>query len=235
MEAAGRGMLALYGLAGLAALELALPRLAAWRVRRELGAGAEVRVRARPALKLLAGRADRVEIAVDELATGGGPPSGLQRAGGVRRLDLRAARLRLGPLVLHAVHLHKDGDAFGLEARLSEAELSAALPSAAIGLRPVALAGGGLGLEARASVFGFRARAGGRLEARDGRVVIVGEGPLAALGPLPVFARRGLRITRVSARALPHGGFRVVAAGRLEPSAEQPAGAPERPRRAVGP
>ncbi len=231
MEAAGRVRVVL-ALAGLAAIEAVLPRLAARRVVRELGdPSARVRVRARPALKLLLGRADSVEIAVDELVSGSaGGASRLERASGVRRLDLRAGRLKAGPLVLHAVHVRKDGHAVSVEARLSEAELSAALPSAGVGLRPVALPGGGLGLEARARLLGFSARAAGRLEARDGRVVAVGDGPLAALGPLPVFGRPGLRIEHVSARALPLGGFRVVASGRLDGLAEQPAGLPQRAR-----
>jgi hypothetical protein len=69
-------------------------------------------------------------------------------------------------------------------------------------------------LEAGAAVLGLRAVVRTRLTAREGRLVIAGEGPLARLGTLTVYDDPRVQVTSVGARAVP-GGFTLAAAARL--------------------
>jgi hypothetical protein len=202
---------------GLVAAERVLPRVAARRVAARLGgpgAVEAVRVRATPAVKLLWGRADEVDVRLAQLGAGQSDAGdGLAEARGVRRLAVHVRRARIGPLALRDLSLRKDGAEVVAEATVTQADLVAALPPG-VGLRPVAGTDGTLVLEAGAAVFGLRAVVRTRLTARDGRLVIAGEGPLARLGSLTVYDDPRLRVTSVGARAVP-GGFTFAAAGRL--------------------
>jgi hypothetical protein len=201
----------------IVAAERVLPRVAARRVTARLGgpgAVEAVRVRARPAVKLLWGRADVVDVRLAELGAGRGDVSdGLADARGIRRLAVHARRARVGPLALRDLWLRKEGADLVAEATVDQADLVAVLPPG-VGLRPVAGSDGTLVLEAGASVLGLRAVVRTRLTARDGCLVIAGEGPLGRLGTLTVYDDPRVRVTSVGARAVP-GGFTLVAAGRL--------------------
>jgi hypothetical protein len=203
--------------AAVVVAELTLPRLAAARVAERLGgrgAVERVRVTAVPAVKLLWGRADIVEVELSELGGGRGSlAESLADARGVRRLDVRARLARFGPVALRELRLSKDGADVVAEATVAEADLVAAMP-AGFGLRPVATADGTLVLEAGAALLGVRAALRARLAVREGRLMIAADGPLARLGTMTLFDDPRVSVTSVGARAVP-GGFTITAVGRL--------------------
>ena len=144
-----------------------------------------------------------------EARAGTGPLAKLlRRTRGARELDARVDLVRVGPLQLHAVVLHKDDDHLRGEATVSDADLAAALPRQ-LGLRPVDDPAGELVLEASAGVFTARAR----LSARDGALVIAPEGLLGGLGSLTLFRDSRVQVTEVGSKP-GDGGFTLTAAGR---------------------
>src|SRR3954471_9266776 len=202
---------------GLIGSQFLLPRIAARRLADDLRRSGDidrVRVRAMPALKLLFGRADSVEIRMTEARAGTGRLADLlDEARGTDRLDARAARARVGPLLARDLRLSKRGDAVRAQAAVSDADLAAALPPGT-GLRPVEAGDGELVLEASAGVLGFRAAVRARLSARDGALVIAPDGLLGALGSLTLFADpRGPAAGGGARRA--SGGFVLAAHARL--------------------
>ena len=211
-----RAALALLGLlaAALVGSQLVLPRLAERRISDDLSVNGEVRrvsVDALPAVKLLFKRADRVEIDMVEATAGTGKLAKLlRRTSGARELDARVDLVRIGPLQLRGVALHKDHNRLSGEATLSDADLAAALPRR-LGLRPVDDAAGELVLELSAGVFAARAR----LSAREGALVIAPEGLLGGLGSLTVFKDSRVHVSEVGSK-LGADGFTLTAAGRLD-------------------
>lgn len=193
--------------------QLALPRLAERRIERQLRDTGEVRrvsVSVFPAVKLLWRHADRVHIDIGDARAGTGRLVKLLReARGVGRLDARVARLRLGPLLLRDVRFAKHQALLNGEAAVTDADLTAALPSQ-FGVRPVDTGDGQLVLEGTAGPFAARAR----LVASDGAVVIAPEGLLGALGTLTVFRDARIEVTSVGSKPR-EGGFTLSASGRL--------------------
>jgi hypothetical protein len=193
--------------------QIVLPRMAERRITRDLAATGQVRhvsVEAHPALKLLFGRADRVEVDMAEARAGTGRLAKLlRRTSGVRRLDAHIDVVRVGPLRLRGVALHKDHDQLTGEASVSNGDLAAALPRQ-LSVRPVEDPSGELVLEAAAGPLAVRAR----LSARDGALVIAPEGLLGGLGSLTVFRDARVKVTRVGSRVAADG-FTVTASGRL--------------------
>ena len=199
--------------AAFLASEYFLPRQAEQRVRDELRDTAkveDVEVSAFPALKLLFGHADRVDVRVDEATTGTGKLAELL-ASTKRTDELRATArtVRLGPLVMRDLRLRKDGARLSGEAAVTQADLTAALPPA-VGLQPVAAGDGQLVLEANAGPISVRTR----LSARDGALVIAPDGLLGGFAALTVFSDRRVRVTGVGARSRADG-FTVTATGAL--------------------
>jgi hypothetical protein len=201
-------------LAALVASQLLLPRAAERRVRDDLedtGTVESVHVHAFPALKLLFGHADRVDVRVGA-ARAGGTDDLADLVDSTRRTDeLRAtaATLQLGPLRLRDLELRKDGPRLAGEAAVSQDDLAAALP-VAVGLRPVEVGGGQLVLEAQAGPVTVRAR----LSARDGDLVIAPDGLLGGFASLTVFSDPRVQVTTVGARGRADG-FTLTAAARL--------------------
>ena len=199
--------------AAFGATEYFLPRQAERRVRDELRDTAkveDVEVSAFPALKLLFGHADRVDVRVDEATAGTGKLAELL-ASTKRTDELRATvrTLHLGPLVMRDLWLRKEGAQLRGEAALTQGDLAAALPPA-IGLQPVAAGDGQLVLEVAAGPISARAR----LSARDGALVIAPDGLLGGFASLTVFSDRRVRVTGVGARSRADG-FTVTATGAL--------------------
>ena len=211
-----RAALALLGLlvAALVGVQLVLPRVAERRISDGLAATGEVRrvsVKAVPAIKLLFRRADRVEIDMAEArARTGRLAKLLRQTRGARELDARVDLVRVGPLQLRGVALHKERNRLSGEASLSNTDLAAALPRQ-LALRPVDDPAGRLVLEASAGVFTVRAQ----LSARDGALVIAPDGLLGGLGSLTIFRDSRVQVTDVGSR-VGDGGFTVTAAGRLD-------------------
>jgi hypothetical protein len=211
-----RATLAFLGLlvAALVGGQLVLPRMAERRITDDLAASGEVRrvsVEAFPAVKLLFDRADRVEIEMTEVSARTGRLAKLlRRTQGARRLEARVDRVRLGPLQLRGVALHKDHARLRGEASVSEADLAAALPRQ-LAVRPVEDPAGELVLEGALGVFTARAR----LSARDGALVIAPEGLLGGLGSLTLFRDSRVQVEEVGSRPAADG-FTLSAAGRLD-------------------
>lgn len=193
--------------------QLALPALAERSLRRQLaerGTVESVGVSSFPALELLFGRADRVDVRMSESRYGVGDLGAeLARTKDVGELDARADLLRLGPLVLRDLRLGKSGGVLVGEAAVTQQDLAAALP-VDVGLRPVESVDGQLVLEASLGPVTARAR----LSARDGALVIAPDGLLGGLASLTVFRDPRVIVTGVGARPRPDG-FTLTAEARL--------------------
>jgi hypothetical protein len=202
----------------VAAAELVLPSVAARRLAsslERLGPGPEVEVAAQPALKLLAGDADRVEI---RMATARVGPMDLaerlSESGETDVLRVRVGELRIGPLVLRDARLDKDGDTLTGEAGVDDADLQAVLP-APVDLRPLpGEPGEGLLFEGSATAFGQTVSARARLRAVDGRITLQAEGLLSAFANVTVFGDPRLQVTELTASPR-EGGTTVRVTGRL--------------------
>lgn len=198
----------------LAAGQLLLPRLAERRLRADLessGEVLEVRVAAFPALKLLFGRADRVEVRMAAVrASGQNEIAGLlDRTEAAGDLDVSASELRVGPLLVRDVRLDKRGERLYGEAGVTQADIEAASP-VAVALRPVATGDGTLVLEARTAFLGREVAVRARLSSQDGALLVAPEGVLGALGTITVFSDPRVRVGSVGARER-EDGFTVTA------------------------
>jgi hypothetical protein len=206
----------------LAVSQAILPSMAENRLKDRLakdGKVSEVHVSAFPAVKLMFGKADDVQIRMDSFtppagggdtagAGGGGLGSALARTQATDKIDVLVRSLKAGPVTLRDARLTKDGDTLRAEATVSDAQLRDALP-AGIDVRPAATPGGQLVFDGGVSALGFEARAQARLLARDGKLVIqMEDGPIGALAAIPVFSDPRLDIQAISALERP-GGFVV--------------------------
>ena len=210
--------LALLGLVLLVLLgaQLLLPGLAERRLREELAARGDVRsvdVRALPALTLLAGRADRVDVRFGAMRAGPADLGALiERTTGAERVDARADTLQAGGFSLRDVVLLKRGDALEGRAVLSDAALGAALPPG-VGFTPVPSADGQLVLEATAGLLGVQTTVRARLSAQGGALVVAPDGLLGGLATLTVFRDPRVAVTGVGAQRTADG-YALTATGR---------------------
>ncbi len=199
--------------------QLALPPLAERSLRGRLEDEAQVErvdVRAFPAVQLLWRHADRVEVELGELRAGSGRIADLfDEAGRVEEVGARVRTLRTGRLTLRGARLRKDGDLVEGEARVTDADVRAALP-ANVKVRPVRVEGSDLVIEGSIRVLGRSVGLKGRLAVREGGLVIAPEGvPLVGgLLTVTVFRDPRLRVDAVGARAA-RNGFVVTTRGRL--------------------
>ena len=204
---------AVFLLSLVAAGQLVLPELAERNLRDDLEPSGQVRdvdVSAFPAIKVLFGRADRVEVEMGEVKAGQGELADLlARTADTDELRARATTLRVGPFVARDARLTKDGERLRGSVAVTVAELTAALPLE-VGLQPVETEDGSLLLEATAGVLGQQVTVRARLAAREGDVVIAPEGLLGGFATLTVFSDRRVRVRRVGAEPAT-GGFTVTA------------------------
>jgi hypothetical protein len=205
----------------LAVSQAVLPSMAENRLKDRLakdGKVSEVHVSAFPAVKLMFGKADDVQIRMDRFTPpagggetnggGGGLGAALARTQAADKIDVLIGSLKTGPVTLRDARLTKDGDTLRAEATVSDAELRGALPPG-IDVRPAATPGGQLVFDGGVSALGLEARAQARLLARDGKLVIqMQDGPIGALAAIPVFSDPRLDIQTISALERP-GGFVV--------------------------
>ena len=196
-----------------AAAQLLLPGLAEDNLRGDLEKRGQVRridVSAFPALKVLFGRADRVEVEMGEVRAGQGELADLlARTSDTDELRATATSLRVGPFVARDARLDKRGRRLRGSVAVTVAELTAALPLE-VGLEPVETEDGSLLLEATAGVFGQEITVRARLAAEDGALVIAPEGLLGGFATLTVFKDPRVRVSRVGAEPAT-GGFTVTA------------------------
>ena len=196
-----------------AAAQLLLPGFAERDLRGDLADAGQVRrvdVDAFPALKVLFGRADRVEVEMGEVKAGEGELADLlARTADTDELRASASVLRVGPFVARDARLDKQGERLRGSVAVTVAELTAALP-VDVGLKPVETEDGSLLMEATAGVFGQQVTVRARLAAREGAVVIAPEGLLGGFATLTVFEDPRVRVRRVGAEPAT-GGFTVTA------------------------
>jgi hypothetical protein len=190
-----------------------LPSLAAQRVRDRVaryGTVRSVSVSAFPAVELLWGKADSVNVAAGRLSV----PSGrlaslLWESHTVTDLttSAEAATITAIPsfrqgLTLSDMRAEKRGSTISSSATLTQQQLDEALPS---GFRIEPLASGGGQVEARASggLFGVQASITALVKPLEGRLVAEPQGfPLASLATVTLFSDPHLRVESVGVRVL---------------------------------
>ena len=195
----GRRAVALAAVASVVALvlgvgQLVLPGVAEQRLRSDLahfGVVRRVHIESVPAVKLLWHRADRVEVAIDSYRSGSSGHTSLagflSRTRDAGMLDVSVGTLQAQLVTLHDVRLRKQGNALIGQARLTQHDLSAALPTF-FDLRPVSASANGIVAQVSASVLGQRVGVRIAVLADSGRVVVRPEGlPFGSLATITVF------------------------------------------------
>jgi DUF2993 family protein len=197
--------------------QLFLPGIAAQRLRDRLarsGTVERVEVDAFPAIELLWHHADKVVIRMSDYRS---DPSTLGttlgQAADAGSIDASATTLDTGLLRLHDAVMHKRGDELTGSARVTEADLKAAVPFLQ-SVQPVASGNGQLVLRGTASVLGVAATADATVAAVSGAVVVQPDVPFGGLATLTLFSSPHVRVDGVS--ATPAGdGFTVSARARV--------------------
>lgn len=204
-------------LAVLALAQVLLPGLAADRVRSRLardGIVDSVQVRAFPAIELLWGKADSVDVRLASLHAGSHHAADLLASSSAAHdAFISIGTLTDGPLALHDVVLRKHADRLSAQAGVTDAALRAALPPG-LDVAPVASGGGQLLLRAKAGLLGVGFTVDALLSARDGALVITPVVPFGGLITLNVFSDPRVAVQGVGAATAP-GGFTFNARGRL--------------------
>lgn len=199
----------------LGVAQLVLPGIVASRLRDQLSRSGQVlsvRVSALPAIKLLWQHPDAVDIRMGRYRA---PPASLrgrvEQAADLGRLTASARTVSAGLLTLHDATLVKRGNRLRGAARVSEADLRAAVPVLR-SVVPVASAGGRLTLRGTASVLGLSATVNATVSAQDGKLVMAPDVPFGGLATVTLFSSPAIRVDGVSASPAP-GGFAVRVSG----------------------
>jgi hypothetical protein len=173
--------------------QLVLPGVAEQKLRSSLaryGGVLRVHIESAPAIKLLWHRADRVDVAMESYRSEPGGHGSLadflSRTRDAGTLNVSVGTLQAQLVTLHDVSLHKEGEQLVGQARLTQHDLSAALPGF-VGLRPVSASANGIIAQVSASVLGHRAGTRIAVLADSGRVVVRPEGLLGSLATITVF------------------------------------------------
>jgi hypothetical protein len=201
----------------LGVAQLVLPGIAEQRLRDRLsrsGSVLDVQVDAFPAIELLWHHADRVVVRMGSYRSTAGELSGvLDQAADADSLQASARVLDAGLLTLRDAALLKHGNQLTASARVSEADLRAAVPFID-NVQPVASSGGRLTLRGTATLLGLTASIDATVAAVDGRLLVQPDVPFGALATVSVFSDPHVRVDDVSA----HGtadGFVVAARARF--------------------
>jgi hypothetical protein len=193
--------------------QIFLPTLAAKRVRDRVaryGTVRSVSVSAFPAVKLLWGKADTVNVSAGALSVQLSQIATLlweARAAGSMTVTADAATLSAVPdlpggLTVNDLRMQKHGSAISASAILTQQQLNEALPG---GFHVEPTASGGGQVEARASggLFGVQASITALVKPLEGRLVAEPQGfPLASLGTVTLFSDTRLRVGSVGVRVL---------------------------------
>lgn len=213
---AGLGLLLLV-IVVLGVGQLVLPGIAAQQLRDRLarsGRVLSVQVQAFPAIELLWHHADRVVVSLGRYHSSPQGLAGLlNQAGEVDSLSASAAELDTGLLTLRDAVLTKHGDRLTGSARVTEADLRAALPILQ-SVTPVSSSGAGLVLQGTASLLGVTATVQATVSQQGGDLVVSPNVPLGGLATIRVFSDPRLDVQSISA-APTAAGFRVSATGTL--------------------
>jgi len=166
-------------LAGGAALVLALaqvllPRIAASRISSRVGRYGTVEsvdVSAWPALKLLWGNADSVTVRAGHLKLSPGQTARLLwEARGASTMEVTASSVQEGPLRLRDASLHKHGESLTAKARMTAADVRAALPEG-LDVRLLSSERGEVRVTASGALFGVKTSVDAVASASEGRLI----------------------------------------------------------------
>lgn len=172
------------GLAGgvvvvLGLAQLVLPRLAAQRVRSQIGRYGAVRstsVSAFPAIELLWGDAQSATVSAGSLnMTPAQANELLWKSRGVQRVNMHAESMRVGSFTLHDASWRKRGDRLTMSGQLSEADLRSSLPGST-GFALVGSNASGVSMRVSGSLFGLTASVDVQLSAMEGKLIAQPEG-----------------------------------------------------------
>ncbi len=167
-----------------------------------------------PWFKLLWSRADNITARLGDVRVAPARIEQLLRqTGGVDEVEVSAATVRTGLLVLHDVRLTKHGQQLTGAGRLALGDLRAAVPMLQ-SLRPVSGPRGQLVLRGTASVLGVGAAVEVTVAARNGKLVLTPTGVLGVFGGITLYDDPRVHVESVGATSVP-GGIRFVAHARL--------------------
>lgn len=201
----------------LVATQVLLPMIAVRVVRDRVGdPGADVTVKAFPALKMAFGHVDRITIAASRIGDGEEDLSArLEEAGKVGEIDATIGEIPVEGLVLRDVRARVDDGAVTASASVELAQLEAMVPGGG-GLKALpAEADGSPRFSARVTVLGITTEVPLVVAARDGRVEVAPDLPIAGALRIPVFENPRMRIDAVSS-AVDGDVVRLDVRGRLQ-------------------
>ena len=188
--------------------QIALPRIAASRISSRVGRYGHVEhvsVSAFPAVELLWGDADSVEVEAGSLALAPGQAASLlQEARGVDRMDVSAEAVKIGSLAVTDAVLRKRGAQLSAHAHATRAAVRAAL-GPGVSVRLLSSEGGRVRVAATGSLFGVGATVAALAEAEDGKLVVHPEGLLLEGFRLTLFHDSHVHVIGVAARQDPSG------------------------------
>jgi len=191
------GIVVLLGLA-----QIFLPKLAASRVSSRIGKYGKVdhvHVSAWPAIELLWGDADSIEVHASKLRVNPGQTAKLlDEARGVQRLDVDVASAEEGPLPVSDVVLQKRGSRISVQAHVDEADVAAALPSG-FSVQLLGSHEGQVEVQASGGLFGVGASVEAVAQASDGKLVVRPRGALIEALKLTLFSDPRVYIEGVGA------------------------------------
>jgi hypothetical protein len=192
--------------------QLFLPSLAARRVKARVaryGTVTSAHISAWPAVELLWGHADSVDVSAGTLTvTAAQIASLLGEAHDVTDMTVTAAVVRLrdsglpGGLPVSSVRMEKHGSLIRASATLTQRQLDASLPGG-FRVEPVASGGGQVEVRASGGFFGLQASIGALVKPQEGQLVAEPQGfPFAGLATVTLFSDPHLLVRSVGLRVL---------------------------------
>jgi hypothetical protein len=182
--------------------QLILPRLAASRISTRVGRYGKVEsvaVKAWPAVKLLWGRADSVKVRASSLSLSPAQTASLLwQARGFNDIDMTASSVNEGAVRLSDVSLRKRGSTLRARARMTAADVKAALPKG-VELQLLSSEGGKVEVRASGGLFGVRGAVDAVVGADAGRLVARPRGALLEGLKLTVFHEPHVYVEAVGA------------------------------------
>jgi hypothetical protein len=201
--------------------QLLLPGIVAGRIAsrlRRYGTVQSVHVSAWPAVKLLWGQADSVDVRAGSLAIGSASRAAglLAEAHGAQSMQLSAASVRLGRVQMSDASLRKQGSALTAQALISAAAVTAALPPG-VTLKLLGSSGGSVRVLAGGGLFGAGISVEALAAPSAGALVAHPVGLLLEGFRLTLFSDPHVQVQGVGAEPAPGvpGAYRVMLAGSL--------------------
>ena len=182
--------------------QIFLPGIAASRIRERVeryGTVESVSVTAWPAVELLWGKADTVDVRARSLTLSPGQTAKLLgEARGVKSMHLSATRMKEGSLMLREASFQKHGDALDGEAWTSREDVQAAL-GGGVEVQLLGSHNGRVEVSASGGLFGVEASVDAVAEAQEGKLVVHPLGFLLEGLKLTIFANQHVYVEGVSA------------------------------------